>query len=150
VGRRPAGHLARELSAVTGRRRAVVLLADLTNGAELDRHVEGPALRGIDGDALLALVLPSRPTVCDAARLHEPSLRRLAEQWHSSRLLVAPCTFGHLLVGLAVVALATSTDAPLVERAARPLADRFATGVVGTRLLANARDGDSRAFSIGA
>jgi hypothetical protein len=150
IGRCPARHLARELGALTGRKRAVVLLADLTDGTELVRHVEGPRLGSIDGDALLALVLPSEPMVCDAARLHEPSLRLLARRWRADRLLVAPCTFGHTLVGLAVVALPPDADTPVVVRAARPLCERFAVAVIGTRLFANAArydGGDSSSFS---
>ena len=150
IGRRPAGHLARELTAVTGRRRALVLLADPSTGGELDRHVDGPPPGPIDGDAVLALVLPSQPTVCDTARLHEPALRRLAAQWRTERLLIAPCTFGHALVGVAIVAVAPAAETPLVERAARPLVDRFATAVVGTRLFTAPNTRDSLVFSIGA
>jgi hypothetical protein len=150
VGHRRAGHLARELVAVTGRRRALVLLADPVTGAELDRYVVGPTPAAIDGDAVLDLVLPSHPVVCDASRLHEPSLRRLVHHWRSDRLLVAPCTFGHALVAVAVVAVAPGADALPIERAARPLVDRFATAVIGTRLLANAAARDSLLFAIGA
>jgi hypothetical protein len=150
IGRRPAGHLARELSALTGRRRAIVLLADPSTGAELYRHVDGPPPGPIDGDALLALVLPSHPTVCDTSRLHEPSLRRLADHWRSGRLLIAPCTFGHALIGLAVVALAPGAESLPIERAARPLVDRFATAVTGTRLFTDPPARDSLLFSIGA
>jgi hypothetical protein len=150
IGRRPAGHLARELSALTGRRRAVVLLAHPSTGVELDRHVDGPPPGPVDGDALLALVLPSHPMVCDTARLHEPSLRRLAEHWRTERLLIAPCTFGHALVGLAIVALAPGAEALPIERAALPLVDRFAAGVIGTRLFTNPPARDSLLFSIGA
>ncbi len=150
VGRSPARHLARELVALGGRRQAVVVLADLTDGTELDRYIAGPRPHNIDGDALLALVLPSEPTVCDASRLHEPSLRVLARRWRADRLLVAPCTFGHTLVALAVVSLAAETDSGLVVRAARPLCERFAVAVIGTRLFANvarAGAGDSPSFS---
>ncbi len=150
VGLRPAGHLARELTAVTGRRRAIVLLADPSTGLELDRHVEGPPLGLIDGDAVLALVLPSHATVCDTARLHEPALRRLAVQWRTDRLLVAPCTFGHALIGVAIAAVAPAAETPLVERAARPLVDRFAAAVVGTRLFTSPAARDSQLISIGA
>ena len=140
VGRHPARQLGRELATLTGRKRAVVLLADLTDGTELDRYSGGPRPGPIDGDALLALVLPTEPTVCDTARLHEPSLRLLARRWRTDRLLVAPCTFGHLLVALAIVAIAPDADAHVVVRAARPLCERFAVAVVGTRLFANSRD----------
>jgi hypothetical protein len=150
IGRRPAGHLARELAALTGRRRAVVLLADPTNGTELDRHVLGPLAGPFDGDAVLGLVLPSQPTVCDASRLHEPSLRRLVHHWRSERLLIAPCTFGHALVGLAIVAVAPTAEQLPIERSARALVDRFAAGVIGTRLFSNPAARDSLVFSIGA
>jgi hypothetical protein len=150
IGHRPAGHLARELTALTHRRRALVVLADPTTGAELDRHVVGPPPAGVDGSAVLGLVLPSRPTVCDASRLHEASLRRLLQHWRADRLLVAPCTFGHDLVAVAVVAVAPGADPLLIERAARPLADRFATSVIGTRLLTNPAGRDSLLFAIGA
>jgi hypothetical protein len=150
VGVRTARHLARALTAVTGRRRAVVLLADPNTGLELDRHVDGPPLGPLDGDAVLTLVLPSQATVCDTARLHEPALRRLAAQWRTERLLVAPCTFGHALIGVAVVAVAPAAEAPLVERAARPLVDRFATAVVGTRLFTAPTSRDSQLIAIGA
>ena len=107
-----------------------MLLADLTDGTELDRYVDGPRPGPIDGDALLALVLPTEPTVCDTARLHEPSLRLLARRWRTDRLLVA----------LAIVAIAPDADTHVVVRAARPLCERFAVAVVGTRLFANSRD----------
>src|SRR5215211_49406 len=148
IGRRPAAHLARELSTLTGRRRAVVLLADPADGAELDRHVDGPPPGPIDGDAVLGLVLPSRPAVCDTARLHEPSLRRLADDWHTERLLVAPCTFGHWLVAVAVVAVEPGADALLIEHGARPLVERFAAAVIGTRLFNPPSSRDSLLFSI--
>ena len=150
IGRRPARHLARELVAVTGRRRAVVLLADPGTGTELDRHVVGPPPGSIDGDALLHLVLPSLATVCEVGRLHEPGLRRLANHWRCTQLLIAPCTFGHALVGLAIVAVAPGAEPLPIERAARPLVDRFATAIVGTRLFTNAATRDSLLFSIGA
>src|SRR4051812_11670787 len=150
IGRRAAGHLARELTALTHRRCALVVLADPTTGAELDRHVVGPPPAAVDGSAVLRLVLPSRPVVCDAARLHEASLRRLLQHWRAERLLVAPCTFGHDLVAVAVVAVAPGADALLVERTARPLADRFATAVIGTRLLTSPAARDSLPFAIGA
>jgi hypothetical protein len=140
VGRYPARQLGRELVTLTGRNRAVVVLADLTDGTELDRYVDGPRPGPIDGDALLALVLPTEPTVCDTARLHEPSLRLLAHRWRADRLLVAPCTFGHLLVALAIVAISPDADTHVVVRAARPLCERFAVAVIGTRLFANVRD----------
>jgi hypothetical protein len=150
VGRRFARHLASELAALTARRRAVVLLADPATGTELDRHVVGPPPGPIDGDALLALVLPSQATVCDAGRLHEPGLRCLAHQWRCTQLLIAPCTFGHALVGLAIVAVAPNAEPLPIERAARPLVDRFATAIVGTRLFTNAAARDSLLISIGA
>ena len=150
VGRRPARQLARQLGALTGRRRAVVLLADPSTGGELARHVEGPPPGAIDGDAVLALVLPSQPTVCDAARLHEPALRRLAHDWRADRLLVAPCTFGHNLVAVAVVAVPRHAEPLPIERAARPIAERFAAAVIGTRLFSAATSGDSLVLSIGA
>jgi hypothetical protein len=150
VGRSPARQLARGLVALTAQRRAIVVLADLTTGTELDRHVAGPAPGPLDGDALLALVLPTEPTVCQASRLHEPSLRLLAQRWRADRLLIAPCTFGHTLVALAVVALAHDADSHVVVRAARPLCERFAVAVIGTRLFANAArcgGSDSSSFS---
>ena len=150
IGHRPARQLARQLGAVTGRRRAVVLMADPSTGGELARHVDGPPPGPIDGDAVLALVLPSQPTVCDTARLHEPALRRLAHHWRTDRLLVAPCTFGHNLVAVAVVAVPRDAEPLLIERAARPLAERFAAAVVGTRLFTAAIARDSLVFSIGA
>jgi hypothetical protein len=135
---------------VTRRHRAVVLLADPSTGLELARHVEGPPLGLVDGDAVLDLVLPSHATVCDATRLHETALRRLATQWRTERLLVAPCTFGHTLVGVALAAVAPAAQSPLVERAARPLVDRFAAAVIGTRLFTAPAERDSQLFSIGA
>jgi len=150
VGRRPAAHLARQLSALTGRRRAVVILADPSNGAELDRHVGGPPPGPIDGRAVLRLVLPSHPTVCDTSRLHEPSLRHLADHWNTERLLVAPCTFGHSLVAVAVVAVAPGASALPIEHGARPLVERFAAAVIGTRVFNEPSARDSLLFSVGA
>jgi len=150
VGHRPARQLARQLGTVPGRRRAIVLMADPSTGGERARHVDGPPPGPIDGDAVLALVLPSQPTVCDTARLHEPALRRLAHHWRTDRLLVAPCTFGHNLVAVAVVAVPHDAEPLLIERAARPLAERFAAAVIGTRLFTAATAGDSLVFSIGA
>jgi hypothetical protein len=135
VGRAASRHLARQLAMLTGTRRVLVVLAHPTGGTELDRF--GPDASSIDGDAVLTLVLPTEATVCDAARIHEPSLRRLAEHWGAERVLVAPCTFGHELVAVAIAPVAAGVAALPVEREARRLTERFAAGVVGTRLFAN-------------
>ena len=129
-------HLARQLSLLTGVRRVLILLADPRNGSELDRYSFGAVLAGADGDALLSLVLPTEATVCDVNRLHEPSLRRLAECWGVDRMLIAPCTFGSDLVALALAQVTADVPAAVVEREARRLSERFAAGVVGTRLFA--------------
>jgi len=131
-------HLARQLSLLTGVRRALVVLADPRDGTELDRYSFGAVLADADGDALLSLVLPTEPSVCAAHRLHEPSLRRLGEHWGHRRLLIAPCTFGASLVALAIVPVADDVPAPVVEREARRLTERFAASIVGTRLFAHA------------
>ena len=131
-------HLARRLSLLTGERRVLIVLADPRDGNELDRCSFGAALADADGDALLSLVLPMEATVCDVNRLHEPSLRRLADHWGLARMLIAPCTFGSDLVALALAPVADGVPARVVEREARRLSERFAAGVVGTRLFAAA------------
>jgi hypothetical protein len=131
-------HLARQLSLVTGVRRVLVVLADPRDGTELDRYSFGAGLADADGDALLSLVLPTEPSVCDVHRLHEPSLRRLADHWGHQRMLIAPCTFGSGLVALALAPVGDDVPAPVVEREARRLTERFAASVVGTRLFAHA------------
>ena len=53
-------------------------------------------------------------------------------------------------VALAVVSLHPGADSHVVVRAARPLCERFAVAVIGTRLFANAARsgaGDSSPFS---
>jgi hypothetical protein len=131
-------HLARQLSLLTGGRRVLVVLADPRDGTELDRYSFGAVLADADGDALLSLVLPTEACVCDATRLHEPSLRRLAEQWGRRRMLIAPCTFGCDLVALALAPVDEDVPAPVVEREARRLSERFAASLVGRRLFAQA------------
>jgi len=131
-------HLARQLSLLTGGRGVLVLLADPCDGRELDRCSFGAVLADADGDALLSLVLPKEATVCDVNRLHEPSLRRLTQRWGVDRMLIAPCTFGSELVALALAPVAGDVPATVVEREARRLSERFAAGVVGTRLFARA------------
>jgi hypothetical protein len=116
----------------------LVVLADPRDGSELDRYSFGAVPAAADGDALLALVLPLEATVCDVSRLHEPSLRRLADHWGQERMLIAPCTFGSDLVALALAPVADDVPAPVVEREARRLSERFAAAVVGTRLFAAA------------
>jgi hypothetical protein len=131
-------HLARQLAVLTGVRRVLVVLADPRDGSELDRYSFGAVLAQADGDALLSLVLPTEPLVCEVHRLHEPSLRRLADHWGRGRMLIAPCTFGTDLVALAVAPVADDVPAPIVEREARRLTERFAAGVIGSRLFAPA------------
>jgi hypothetical protein len=131
-------HLARRLALLTGERRVLIVLADPRDGSELDRYSYGAVLAAADGDALLSLVVPMEATVCEVNRLHEPSLRRLAEHWGQARMLIAPCTFGSGLVALALAPVADDVPAPMVEREARRLSERFAAGVVGTRLFATA------------
>jgi hypothetical protein len=131
-------HLARQLSLLTGGRRVLIVLADPRDNSELDRCSLGAVLADADGDALLSLVLPTEATVCDVSRLHEPSLRRLADHWNQERMLIAPCTFGADLLALALAPVADDVPAPVVEREARRLSERFAAGVVGTRLFAAA------------
>jgi hypothetical protein len=138
VGRRAAAALACELAGRTGHLGALILLAHPDDGSEIGRHVVGVPLPPVDGDALLGLVLPSEATVCDAGRIREMSLRRLARHWHADRLLVAPCTFGNLLVALAVVPIGLGVRGRLVEREARVITERFAAAVIGTRLFVNA------------
>lgn len=131
-------HLARQLALLTGVRRVLVVLADPRDGSELDRYSFGAVLADADGDALLSLVLPSEAAVCSVRRLHEPSLRRLAEHWGRDRMLIAPCTFGTELVALALAPVGDDVPAPIVEREARRLTERFAAAVVGSRLFARA------------
>jgi hypothetical protein len=131
-------HLARQLSLLTGVRRVLVVLADPRDGTELDRYAFGAVLADADGDALLSLVLPTEACVCDVNRLHEPSLRRLADHWGRRRMLIAPCTFGRDLVALALAPVGDDVPAPIVEREARRLSERYAAGVVGRRLFAKA------------
>jgi hypothetical protein len=136
IGWAATRHLACQIAMLTGHRRVLVVLADPQDGTELDRYSFGAAFAGADGDALLSLVLPTDAAVCDVARLHEPSLRRLADHWAAERLLVAPCTFGNELVALAVAPVAGDVPTLIVEREARRLAERFAASVIGTRLFA--------------
>ncbi len=131
-------HLARQLALLTGVRRVLVVLADPRDGSELDRYSFGAVLARADGDALLSLVLPTEPSVCEVHRLHEPSLRRLADHWGRRRMLIAPCTFGTELVALALAPVGDDVPAPIVEREARRLTERFAAGVIGSRLFARA------------
>jgi hypothetical protein len=126
----------------------LVVLVDPENGGETGRIVIGRRLPVIDGDALLDLVLPSEATVCDIARIHEPSLRRLARHWKADRLLVAPCTFGHTLVALAVVPVGLGVSSRRLERSARALCERFAAAVTGSRLLAGATDSPANAGTV--
>jgi hypothetical protein len=134
----PERQLALELAGRSRADGAVVVLADPQGGGEVGRCVLGHRVPTVDGDALLDLVLPSEATVCDVARIHEPSLRRLALHWKADRLLVAPCSFGNTLVALAIVPLGVGISARRIERDARGLCECFAAAVVGTRLLANA------------
>jgi hypothetical protein len=134
----PEHHLACALAARSRSDEALVVLADPEGGGEIGRYVLGHRLPPIDGGALLDLVLPSEATVCDLARIHEPSLRRLARYWQTDRLLVAPCSFGHSLVALAVVPLGLGVSARRLERDARPVCERFAASVTGNRLIVNA------------
>ncbi|HKA04726.1 MAG TPA: hypothetical protein VKD67_10360 [Acidimicrobiales bacterium] len=131
-------HLARQLALLTGVRRVLVVLADPRNGSELDRYSLGAVLANADGDALLSLVLPAEAAVCAVNRLHEPSLRRLAERWGRERMLIAPCTFGNELVALALAPVGEDVPAAIVEREAGRLTERFAASVVGSRLFARA------------
>jgi hypothetical protein len=77
--------------------------------------------------------------VCPTARLHDASLRRLAIEWHTERLLVVPCFFGHDLIAFAVAPIDNPVETRQAELAARCVAERFAAHVVGTRLFANGR-----------
>src|SRR5262249_36960985 len=132
-----ARHLARRIAMLTGLRRVLVVLADPCLGTELGRYEFGAPVPGIDTNALLELVLPTDACVCDVARLHEPALRRLADHWAADRILVAPCTFGHELVALAVAPVG-ATPTAAVEREVRRLTERFAASVIGTRLFSRA------------
>jgi hypothetical protein len=138
VGEKAARRLALDLAALVGRPDALVLVAHPTRQDELARASAGrPPV--VDGDALLALVLPTDPTVCDAFRIHDRSVRALAAHWRISRILVAPCAFGTDLVGLALAPVDLSTDRTALQLAAIPLVERFAARVVSTRLVAALR-----------
>jgi hypothetical protein len=137
TGRRDARRLALDLAVLVGRPASLVVLADPVSGGELARASAGhpPA---VDGEELLELVLPSEPVVCDAARVHNGELRRLACAWRVSRLLIVPCLFGNDLVALAVAPLGDRADARAVLVAARCQAERFAARVTATRLFGRA------------
>jgi hypothetical protein len=130
---RAVDHLARQIAALTDAGPVLVVLADPRDGTELDRYELHAPMPDVDGEALLRLVLPTDATVCPVGRLHEPSLRRLAHRWHVDHVLVAPCTFGHELVAVAVAPVAGKVTSS-VEREVARLTERFAAALVARRL----------------
>jgi hypothetical protein len=135
VGERAARRLALDVGALVGRPDVLVLLAHPTTRQELARVSTG-RVPPVDGSALLGLVLPTDPTVCDVLRLHEPNLRALARHWRAPRVLVAPCVLGTELVGLALAPADVAMARRPVEQAAIALVERFSARVVATRLVA--------------
>jgi hypothetical protein len=132
-GRRDARRFALDLAILVGRPASLVVLAHPVWGGEWARASAGPAPPA-DGDALLRLVLPTEPTVCDMARVHDGGLRHLASMWDTRRLLVVPCVFGNDLVAVAVAPVPGHSDGRGLAAAARCQAERFAARLTAHRL----------------
>jgi hypothetical protein len=129
AGRRErlAQDLALDLCAVTGRAQAAVVVVDPLAMAEQARMVVGGDIPLPNG-ALVDLVLPTEPSVCAVDRTHDRSLRALADAWHADHLLLAPVTFGHDLLAVAVAPVTALTTSD--RRRVADLAERAAAGMM--------------------
>lgn len=131
---RLARELALELSGIAGLGCAAVMVANPITRAEAGRATVGPCAPLPPG-ALLDLVLPTEPSVCSVKRTHDRVLRALAETWAVDEVLLAPCTFGHDLLAVAVAPLGDVPDRRAALRSAGEVAERTAAAMVYAMLL---------------
>jgi hypothetical protein len=134
AGRRErlAQDLALDLCSVTGQAQAAVVVVDPLAMVEQGRTVVGGEIPLPEG-ALVDLVLPTEPTVCTVERTHDRGLRVLADAWHAERLVLAPVTFGHDLLAVAVAPVTVLSTAD--RRRIADLAERAAAAMMRVLLL---------------
>jgi hypothetical protein len=126
---RVARDVALELSGIAGGGCAAVVLANPLTHGEVGRATVGPCAP-MPAGALVDLVPPTEPSVCQANRTHDATLRGLAETWGRDRMLLVPCTFGNDLLAVGVAPLGEVTDLPAALRAAGDVAEKAAAALV--------------------